>query len=349
MKKNTKILSPALLLKQLSALSAAGLTAGETLKWLRRFDASDKRRARFEKENGVPAPQAIIFSPTMQCNYNCIGCYSRNHPRDKELSSDRIDAFFGELEAVGTSVCFISGGEPFMHPDLPELMAKHPDLLFVVFTNGSRITEELARQLRAARNIVPSLSVDGIEATITHRRGNHAYDNILKAAACFRKADILFGFSTMVTNQTLPEIIDPAFFTRLVDQKYQLGFIMEYVPVGKDVDHSLVLSSAERVQLRDAVLAANKKYPFQIFQLPEDTEDENNCGAARRFLHVNSEGGLEPCPFCHRFDTTIRDQSFQQALQSPLFKRIRETPSLFDKKELNCALAENEALVKMLL
>lgn len=350
MKKTAQILSPDILLKQLSALSSLkGISPTEVIQWLHRFETSDKRRQLFEKKTGTPAPQAVIFSPTMRCNYNCIGCYSRNHPRDRELDSDRIDSFFEELESVGTSVCFISGGEPFLHQDLPVLMARHPKLLFIVFTNGSCITDELTAKLRDSRNVIPALSIDGTEQTVTERRGPTAWQNLQSAVDCFRRARMLFGFSTMVTNRTLTEITAPSFFKELATQGFQLGFVMEYIPVGKDVDRSLILKPAERNQLRECVLATRKKLPLQLFQLPEDTEDEKSCGAAHRFMHINSEGKLEPCPFCHQSDASIRTQSFQEALRSPLFQRIRKTPELFDKKELNCALAENESQIKRML
>jgi MoaA/NifB/PqqE/SkfB family radical SAM enzyme len=348
MKPSAQILSPAMLLKKLSSLSLSGggLSATETLKWLRRFDTADKRRARFQKETGVPAPQAVIFSPTMRCNYNCTGCYSRNHPQDHELSSERIDTFFGELEEAGTSVCLISGGEPFIHRDLPDLMQKHPDLLFIVFTNGSQITESLARQLRTSRNVVPTLSIDGSESTITQRRGKTAVPNIQRAIEHFKAANLLFGFSTMVTRDTLPEIMNEAFFSDRVRQGYQLGFVLEYVPVGKDINRDQILDHALRKELRETVIRVRKKQPLLLFQLPDDTHDSVSCGAADRFMHINSNGGLEPCPFAHHSDSSLSNQTFREALRSPLFKQIRETPAVFVKKELSCALAENEDRLK---
>lgn len=350
MKTPSTILTPAVLLKKLNTLpGGTGLSAKESLQWLRRFDASDKRRVRFEKNTGTPAPQAVIFSPTMRCNYTCIGCYSRNHPTDMELPTDRIDEFFTELETVGTSVCLISGGEPFLHPDLPDLMEKHRDLLFIVFTNGSQISAQLARQLAESGNVIPALSVEGNDETVTLRRGPNACANIRRAIRHFQAADLFFGFSTMVTKETLPQIMDDEFFRRRADLGYKIGFVMEYVPVGKDVDHSLVLSPEERQRLRLRVQKAQKADPILTFQLPDDTEDGVSCGAAGRFLHINSTGGLEPCPFAHHFDTSIRDQSFQAALESPFFKRIRQTPTVFVKSEFSCSLTENDTLLKELL
>lgn len=344
-----KTLTPAILLKKLSTLKGTGISAVETVQWLQRFTAADKRRAEFEKTTGIPAPGAIIYSPTLRCNYSCTGCYSREHPNSNELSTERIDRLFTELEEIGTAICLISGGEPFMRLDLPDLMQKHPNLLFIVFTNGSKITEALAKQLQTSRNIIPVLSVEGDEATVSQRRGPKAWPNLLAAREHFKKAGLFFGFSTMVTRETLPQVLDPNFFAAQYETGAKIGFVMEYIPVGPDADRDLTLSPETRDELRQAVVTAQNELPFLLFQLPNDADDGTSCGAARRYLHLNASGGLEPCPFAHRSDSSIRDQSFKDALRSPLFEQIRNTPEVFHKKEINCALAENDSQLVALL
>ena len=123
---------------------------------------------------------------------------------------------------VGTSVCFISGGEPFLRANLLDLMAKHAELLFVVFTNGSQITKSIAEKLRDCKNIIPALSIDGTEKTVAERRGEMAWKNIQNAANYFKNAGLLFGFSTMVTKETLTEICDLNFFKNRIEEGYQL-------------------------------------------------------------------------------------------------------------------------------
>lgn len=342
-------ITPSVLLNKLSKLPLGGaLSPAETLRWLRRFDAAVKQRTRAEKKFGIPMPRAVIFSPSMQCNYHCIGCYSRNHSTANELSTERIDAFFSELKQTGTPICLISGGEPFLRNDLPNLMQKHADLLFIVFTNGSQITEGLAQRLRKSGNIIPVLSIEGDEPTVTKRRGPDAATHIRQAVERFQNVDLLYGFSTMVTRETLPQVLDARFFSEKADRGFRLGFILEYVPVGRDVDRSQVLCSTERQQLRQAVLNARKQNPCLLFQLPDDAEDGVHCGAAQRFMHINSTGRLEPCPFAHHSDASIHDHSFLEALQSPFFHRIRQTPALFKKSELSCSLAENDALLNVI-
>jgi MoaA/NifB/PqqE/SkfB family radical SAM enzyme len=46
---------------------------------------------------------------------------------------------------MGNSFFGILGGEPFMHPQLLEILAAPPRRYFQVFTNGHFITDEVAR------------------------------------------------------------------------------------------------------------------------------------------------------------------------------------------------------------
>ena len=65
----------------------------------------------------------------------------------------------------------IVGGEPFMHPQLLELLEPHPDCYFQVFTNGQFITDEKAKRLRQLGNVTPLISVEGTEIVSDERRG----------------------------------------------------------------------------------------------------------------------------------------------------------------------------------
>jgi MoaA/NifB/PqqE/SkfB family radical SAM enzyme len=56
-----------------------------------------------------------------------------------------------QAKRAGNSFFGILGGEPFMHPELLEILAAHPDCYFQVFTNGQFITDEVARELRRRR------------------------------------------------------------------------------------------------------------------------------------------------------------------------------------------------------
>ena len=66
----------------------------------------------------------------------------------------------------------IVGGEPFMHPQLLDMLEPHPDCYFQVFTNGQFITDEIAkRSCGRLGNVTPLISVEGTEIVSDERRG----------------------------------------------------------------------------------------------------------------------------------------------------------------------------------
>ena len=117
------------------------------LLWARR-----RRRLR-QREIGGPIPTVVAISPTMRCNYNCLGCYSRGRSSDDELSTDELDALFAEAEDLGVAAIVVTGGEPLLRDDTLALAASHRGLLFVMITNGSLVTPEVAVRIARSGNI----------------------------------------------------------------------------------------------------------------------------------------------------------------------------------------------------
>src|ERR1700722_16673469 len=72
---------------------------------------------------------------------------------------------------MGNSFSGTVGGEPFMHPQLFELLEPHSDCYFQVFTNGQFITDDKARRLRQLGNVTPLISAGGNPLVSDERRG----------------------------------------------------------------------------------------------------------------------------------------------------------------------------------
>ncbi len=63
--------------------------------------------------------------------------------------------------------------------------------------------------------------------------------------------------------------------------------------------------------------------------------------AGRGFLHINAQGGVEPCPFAHVAADSIRSVSLRKALESPFLRSIRENQNWLSKPLVGCALYEH--------
>ena len=56
--------------------------------------------------------------------------------------------------------------------------------------------------------------------------------------------------------------------------------------------------------------------------------DEKSSGGLRsgrkRFFHINSHGGAEPCPFSPYSDINVRATSLRETMNSRLFHKLRD-------------------------
>jgi len=125
---------------------------------------------------------------------------------------------FIDLEALNRLVCDakhhgnsffgILGGEPFMHPELLELLAAHPDCYFQVFTNGQFITEKIARRLRELGNATPLISIEGRELVSDERRGKKdVFNKTMAGLKHSLEQGLLTGVATSVCQTNIGELL----------------------------------------------------------------------------------------------------------------------------------------------
>lgn len=86
---------------------------------------------------------------TARCSNNCRHCYINlpagdKEAKEKELSPEEIGEIGNEAVALGAVWCLITGGEPLLRKDFPDiyLSLKKKGLLISVFTNATVVTKE---------------------------------------------------------------------------------------------------------------------------------------------------------------------------------------------------------------
>lgn len=152
----------------------------------------------------------LSYAVTWRCNSRCIMCDTWKAPSShsaSELSPSELESIllrdssdFRHLKRVG-----ITGGEPFMRSDIPELVRtlrrSLPHTQVSIVSNGF-LTDRILAALREIRSFYPdllfSVSVDGVGETHDSIRGTPgAYD---KAMATIRGVlDLGFPLTTGMT------------------------------------------------------------------------------------------------------------------------------------------------------
>jgi len=298
-------------------------------------------RLRLVWENrGVHVPPYLIVSITERCNLRCPGCYAQAHQRnpDQQLLLARWREIFCEAQTLGISVILIAGGEPFTRREFLSLTKAFPEIIFPVFTNGLLLNEELIGELKVQKNVAPIISIEGFEKETDARRGLGTFAHIQKIIMELDKQGLFFGVSITVTKENFGTVTDQAFIRTLLNAGCKVFIFVEYTPIEPETEN-LILTADQRSCLNELMRNFQSEYQGLFVSFPGDEEMYGGCLAAGRgFVHISSDGNLEPCPFAPYSDINLKDKSLQEALQSGFLKEIRQNHANLKETAGGCSL-----------
>jgi MoaA/NifB/PqqE/SkfB family radical SAM enzyme len=307
---------------------------------------TEKRDEMLEKE-GFRPPLFFVVSPTMRCNLRCYGCYSGEYEKEFGLSYELLDRIFREALEMHIHFITISGGEPFLREDLFELYDKYRDIVFQVYTNGTLITEEVARRLSELGNVAPMISLEGFEETTDKRRGRGHFKRVLGVMEMLKAYGVLFGVSVMQTRENFREISSDEFARLLMEKGAYLIWYFQYIPIGLRPDTSLMLLPEERDEIRRRLRRIRNTYSIFIVDFWNDGPYVDGCLAGgREYFHINAKGDVEPCVFVHFAIDNIYKKSLKEVLLSPFFKAIRARQPFSDNPLTPCMIIDNPSALR---
>lgn len=320
------------------------------LNMIMRQNRASNRRSRWEKQ-GIHVPPFLITSITQRCNLRCKGCYSMklHDQKGEELSTEKMIEIFAEAGELGVAFILIAGGEPFVRADLLDITARFPDIIFPVFTNGLMIDEEKIAQLKKQKNTVLIFSLEGLKNATDTRRGEGVFNAIQSRMELMHRAGLFFGTSLTLTRENFSVLTDDSFIQGIIKRGCRILFYVEYVPVDEGSEH-LVVTNEQRDILRAKLDEFRRNYKGLFVSFPGDEEKFGGClSSGRGFVHIGSDGSLEPCPFAPYSDTNLKNISLKDALQSELLAEIRKSPEHLSETDSGCALWNNRDWVQSLM
>jgi MoaA/NifB/PqqE/SkfB family radical SAM enzyme len=274
---------------------------------------------------GFTPPYVMLISPSMRCNYRCKGCFAASYERSDDMPPEVFDRVLSEAEEMGINFFTILGGEPFIYPELLNVLGKHDRSFYQVFTNASFIDKAMAQRLAQMGNIAPQISVNGPAEQTDSSRGKGAFQHVMRAMDNLREAGCVFGFSSLVTRQNAEALISDRWIDLLIEKGALYGWLFLYMPVGADPDPELMPTPDQRNQMRMALQRFRQTKPILPIDFWNDGTLTGGCIAGGRlYFHVNHRGDVEPCIFCHFATHNVNQCSLSEALASPFFSSIRQ-------------------------
>jgi MoaA/NifB/PqqE/SkfB family radical SAM enzyme len=266
------------------------------------------------------------------------------------IDLETLDRTVTDAKQHGNAFFGILGGEPFMHPQLFDLLAKHPDCYFQVFTNGQFITEKAARRLRQLGNVTPLISIEGRELTSDIRRGKkEVFQRTWRGLQHCLQEKILTGIATSVCQSNIQELLTEDWLRELIRIGVHYVWYHTYRPVGPKPNFELALRPEQLVQVRRFVTEMRARVPIAIIDAYYDHRGEALCPMSTGISHhIGPRGDIEPCPIIQFAVESIRDPR-------GIYATMRDSVFLKDFRELSaghtrgCVVLERPDLVKQLV
>ena len=306
-------------------------------------------RQRWERA-GTHIPPLIMNTVTGQCNLHCAGCYARaqGRPLEHEMSADLLRSLVAQADELGVAVYLITGGEPFLRPELLDITAQHPRMLFPVFTNGTLIDDHIVERLRHQPQVVPLISLEGRPEATDARRGAGVHARVLDTMQRLHRHNLLFGTSVTVTRDNFVLVTGEEYVRGLLALGCRVVIYVNYIPIQEGTE-ALAPTQEQCLSEPGIMRTLRANLPALFVCFPGNEMALGGCLAAGRGLcHIGPAGSLEPCPFSPFSDVNLAGTSLKDGLHSALFRAIQAHSNDLTQVHGSCVLWENREWVNSL-
>jgi pseudo-rSAM protein/SPASM domain protein len=348
--------------------------------------AADGNRLRYDVDTGAENPvtdrhqrrPVVVWNTTNRCNLKCVHCYAgaESEPKTGELTTSEGKRLLDDLADYGAPVVLFSGGEPLVREDLAELVAHAADagIRPVLSTNGTLLTDERARELKAAGLAYAGVSVDGLAERNDEFRGvDGAFQAAVEGIETCLDVGLKTGLRYTVTSQNVGDL------DGVVDLLTDVGldrfcfYHLSYSGRGETLD-SVDLDTTERREvverICDRTVRAHRagdeietllvgnyadaafivEYARREFgetaasRVHERLERNGGDPTGERVAAVDCLGNVHPTQFWRTCSLgNVRDRSFRDIWEdesNPLLEAVRNRPSNLTGKCAECQYKE---------
>ena len=313
-------------------------------KGMRSVEAFKKRL-----KQGVHFPPFLFISIINSCQLRCQGCWVDVASPRKMIELEDMNRIINDAKKHGNSFFGILGGEPFMHPQIFDILEAHPDCYFQIFTNGQLITDEVAARLRKVGNATPLISIEGNEIASDTRRGRlNVLNKTLAGLANCKKHKLITGVATSVC-QTNIDLVSEEWLKKLISLGAHYAWFYTYRVVGPNPSAELALSPEQVLKVRRFIVEMRKKHPIAIVDAYWDDKGQALCPMSTGIsYHIGPGGDIEPCPILQFAKESIHDgpSVFDLITKSDFIQDFRKSSAGATR---GCVVLERPDLVKELV
>lgn len=257
---------------------------------------------------------------TNRCNLRCKHCYQEDY-NGEELTLDEIkvvirqyvDLLKSYSEKKGVNFIRghinVTGGEPFIREDFFEILEEFKKnrefFTYGILTNGTFITDEVAKKLVKLKVSHVQVSMEGDKSTHDSIRGNGSFNKTMSALKILRKYNIRSLISFTAHKQNYKDFSIVCKHARKV--KASKVWTDRLVPMGSGKEMSeQLLSKDEALEFFGVIMSEKNKnfrnklsklevYSNRSLQFLKSGEHPYGCSAGNALITILENGDVLPC------------------------------------------------------
>jgi MoaA/NifB/PqqE/SkfB family radical SAM enzyme len=315
---------------------------------------------RFRKISGLPsAPEALSIEITHRCIARCLMCNIWRIPTTvKDLPVDDWLGFLDQPTFRHLKELDVTGGEPFLRDDLPELLAgvcrlkrtNLPQLRSVAITTNGFLTDSvvagttsIARNMReSGLDLVVVLAMDAVGTV--HDRIRNVKDGWQKLnttisglmevrATC---PNLILGLKTTILPLNVNQLENIA---RYADERCLFTIISPCIITGgryanEELEECLRFSKKDVQQMIRFYEGPAFRWSYHrsaLIELFKKGSVRKPCSAGFNYFFVRSTGDVHPCPLIRERLGNFREAPMDDLMRSPQARKFRRKIGTFSQ------------------
>lgn len=273
----------------------------------------EKLHLRGQKEKFIPLHWPLEI--TKQCNMACMHCYGSFSPQSKhKMELVQFKTLTDELLAMGANSIELTGGEPFTHPEIEQILlhSLQSDFwLISILSNGVLIEKQIPILQQYRQKVAVQLDLHGADSDYLQwfTQYPNALEQQLKAIKMVSEIKpLILRVTSNITPSSIPQMEKIADLA-LAAGAESIGF-SPIVPLGRGQKNKDILfnSPCDIEAFFKQAQYLKKKYGQRIIATAKDltpfthqkgdsfqNENKLNCGAGHRSLLITPQSEIKLC------------------------------------------------------
>lgn len=279
----------------------------------------------------------VMFELTYSCSEKCIHCYNPNVPRNEEdlnirgregyINIQKYKSIIDELVSLGTIKVCLTGGDPFSHPDIWEIIDYlfQKNIAFEIFTNAQAI---FGIEKKLANYFPVSVAVS------IYSTRPEVHDSITRIKGSFKKSvEVLERMHQLC----VPLVIKCVIMQPNISSYYGIRYLAEKLNATIQFDCRLIDSVDGDRCIRDCLRLTSDQLKVvyrdklgMYYVGPEALDygklirkpNEPACLTGNNNLCITPQGYVIPCCCFHSIIGNVYKQSISKILKSKSLEQL---------------------------